>query len=61
MALQLLDRYQDAEVSPGEVGYVEAHGTGTRAGDPVELGALSAVLSLFLSSCTRSASMCHSS
>ena len=37
--------YQDAGVSPGEVGYVEAHGTGTRAGDPVELGALSAVLS----------------
>jgi phthiocerol/phenolphthiocerol synthesis type-I polyketide synthase B len=37
--------YKDAEVSPGEVGYVEAHGTGTRAGDPVELGALSAVLS----------------
>lgn len=37
--------YRDANVSPGEVAYVEAHGTGTRAGDPVELGALSAVLS----------------
>ena len=28
----------------GAVGYIEAHGTGTRAGDPVELGALGAVL-----------------
>ena len=37
--------YHDAGVSPGVVGYVEAHGTGTRAGDPVELGALSDVLS----------------
>jgi phthiocerol/phenolphthiocerol synthesis type-I polyketide synthase B len=37
--------YSDAQVSPGAVGYIEAHGTGTRAGDPVELGALSAVLS----------------
>lgn len=36
---------QDAQVAPASVGYVEAHGTGTRAGDPVELGALSAVLS----------------
>ena len=36
--------YRDAGVAPGEVGYVEAHGTGTRAGDPVELGALGAVL-----------------
>lgn len=37
--------YRDAGVAPGRVGYVEAHGTGTRAGDPVELGALGAVLS----------------
>ena len=36
--------YENAGVSPGSVQYVEAHGTGTRAGDPVELGALGAVL-----------------
>ena len=36
--------YLDAGVAPGRVGYIEAHGTGTRAGDPVELGALGAVL-----------------
>ncbi|MEV8373915.1 type I polyketide synthase [Kribbella sp. NPDC056861] len=36
--------YQDAGVDPGTVGYVEAHGTGTSVGDPVELGALQAVL-----------------
>jgi acyl transferase domain-containing protein/acyl carrier protein len=36
--------YRSAGVSPGEVDYVEAHGTGTRAGDPVEIGALGAVL-----------------
>ena len=36
--------YADAGVSPERVGYVEAHGTGTRAGDPVELAALGAVL-----------------
>lgn len=36
--------YQDARVSPNQVQYIEAHGTGTRAGDPVELGALGAVL-----------------
>ncbi len=36
--------YADAGVPPTSVGYVEAHGTGTRAGDPVEIGALGAVL-----------------
>ncbi|WP_340560324.1 type I polyketide synthase [Streptomyces sp. GSL17-111] len=33
-----------AGVEPERVGYVELHGTGTRAGDPVEAGALGAVL-----------------
>ncbi len=32
-----------AGVEPSSVGYLEAHGTGTPTGDPVELGALSAV------------------
>jgi myxalamid-type polyketide synthase MxaE and MxaD len=36
--------YRRAGVSPANVQYVEAHGTGTRAGDPVELQALGAVL-----------------
>lgn len=36
--------YQSAGVDPSTVQYVEAHGTGTRAGDPIELGALGAVL-----------------
>ena len=40
----LRSAYRDAGCSAGDVGYVEAHGTGTRAGDPVELGALGAVL-----------------
>ena len=31
-------------IAPTAVQYVEAHGTGTRAGDPVELAALGAVL-----------------
>ena len=33
----------DADLPAASVGYIEAHGTGTRSGDPVELGALSAV------------------
>ena len=36
--------YDDAGVSVEDLGYVEAHGTGTRAGDPVEIAALAAVL-----------------
>ncbi|WP_394847043.1 amino acid adenylation domain-containing protein [Pendulispora brunnea] len=34
-----------ARVAPSAIGYVEAHGTGTPLGDPIELRALSAVLS----------------
>ena len=40
----LRSAYDDAGVAPSRVGYVEAHGTGTRAGDPVEVCALGAVL-----------------
>ncbi|MGW6217650.1 type I polyketide synthase [Streptomyces sp. NPDC055109] len=36
--------YADAGVSPSHVQYVELHGTGTRRGDPIEAGALGAVL-----------------
>jgi amino acid adenylation domain-containing protein len=35
---------RSAGIEAGRIGYVEAHGTGTRAGDPVELGALAAVI-----------------
>lgn len=41
----LRSAYRAAGCSAAKVGYVEAHGTGTRAGDPIELGALGAVLS----------------
>lgn len=34
----------DARTDPGELGWVEAHGTGTVLGDPIEIGALDAVL-----------------
>lgn len=37
--------YSAAGVPPASVSYVEAHGTGTPVGDPVEAGALGAVLS----------------
>ena len=40
----LRDALADAGVAASEVGYVEAHGTGTSLGDPIELGALDAVL-----------------
>uniref|UniRef100_UPI0020257FF2 type I polyketide synthase n=1 Tax=Frankia sp. CiP1_Cm_nod2 TaxID=2897161 RepID=UPI0020257FF2 len=40
----LRQAYRTAGVDPATVGYVEAHGTGTRAGDPVEAGALAAVI-----------------
>ena len=36
--------YTRAGVDPATVGYVEAHGTGTLLGDPIEAGALGAVL-----------------
>ena len=40
----LREAYRDAGIDPASAGYSEAHGTGTRAGDPVELAALGAVL-----------------
>ena len=40
----LRDAYRNAGVSPAAVHYVEAHGTGTSVGDPVEAGALGAVV-----------------
>ncbi|HLS76835.1 MAG TPA: type I polyketide synthase, partial [Nocardia sp.] len=36
--------YRSCGIDPGAVDYVEAHGTGTRRGDPVEAGALGAIL-----------------
>jgi acyl transferase domain-containing protein/NADPH:quinone reductase-like Zn-dependent oxidoreductase/acyl carrier protein/SAM-dependent methyltransferase len=38
--------YRDAGIDPSEIAYVEAHGTGTSVGDPIECGALGAVLGL---------------
>jgi 3-oxoacyl-[acyl-carrier-protein] synthase II len=34
----------DGGLAPEDIGYVEAHGTGTTLGDPIEVGALDAVL-----------------
>jgi acyl transferase domain-containing protein len=34
----------DADVAPPDVASLEMHGTGTALGDPIEVGALSAVL-----------------
>ncbi|KAB2573735.1 Lovastatin diketide synthase mokB [Lasiodiplodia theobromae] len=36
--------YKNAGLNPADTVYVEAHGTGTQAGDPVEAGALYAVM-----------------
>ena len=38
------DALADAGLAPCDIGYVETHGTGTRLGDPIEIGALQAVL-----------------
>ncbi|HLL56194.1 MAG TPA: thioester reductase domain-containing protein [Myxococcaceae bacterium] len=40
----LREAYRSAGVNPARVQYVEAHGTGTVVGDPVEVGAIGAVL-----------------
>lgn len=37
--------YEKAGLDPAETGYFEAHGTGTPTGDPLEVGAISAVFS----------------
>ncbi|WP_326953835.1 SDR family NAD(P)-dependent oxidoreductase [Amycolatopsis sp. NBC_01286] len=43
-AALLRDAYAVAGVDPSSVDYVEAHGTGTLLGDPIEAGALGAIL-----------------
>jgi acyl transferase domain-containing protein/NADPH:quinone reductase-like Zn-dependent oxidoreductase/SAM-dependent methyltransferase/acyl carrier protein len=42
--LLLRSAYEKAGIDPRHVHFVEAHGTGTPAGDPIELGAIGAVL-----------------
>lgn len=42
--LVLRAAYADAGIDPRDVRYVETHGTGTSLGDPIEAGALGAVL-----------------
>ena len=41
----IMTALQEAGCTPAEVDYVECHGTGTPLGDPIEVGALKAVLS----------------
>ncbi len=36
--------WKNAGIQPQQVSYIEAHGTGTALGDPIEIGALNAVL-----------------
>ena len=39
---------EDAGFGPSQIGAVELHGTGTTLGDPIEVGALCAVMSVSL-------------